>query len=412
MPTPRSAHSDVLVVGGGFAGLYAAKVAAHHGCAVTLVDTRGIQSFQPLLYQVATGQVPVDVVDYPLDELHGVAVVAGEVTMIDLNARVATLADGSTLSADYLVLATGAAVNYFGVPGAKEHALPLYTSANAVQIKARIQQLVEANRDFTVAVIGAGATGVEFAGALGDVIDGALPRTYPHFKNVTVSVHVVDRGTVPVAHMKPESQQAVTTALQAAGVHGHLGRSVTQVRPDGVDLDDGTSIDCDLVVWSGGISAAHPELSPAPPTGHGGRITINADLRIPGHDRVYCIGDTSATGESPLPQLGSVAKQQGIHAAHSIRRQRSGKEPREFRYIDLGDMVMIRFDQAAVEMGPSHLVVTGQPAFAMWLGLHAALLPDSERRRYALHHWFDEARTGTVRFLPTDVPAAAPGRLD
>jgi len=395
-------HSDVLVIGGGFAGLYAAKMAAHHRCSVTLVDTRGIQSFQPLLYQVATGQLPVDVVDYPLTDLHDVNVVAAQVDSVDLTARVATLADGTTLTADYLVLATGTHVNFFGVPGAEQFALPLYTSTDATRIKSRIQQLVEANRDFTVVVIGAGATGVEFAGALGDVINNALPRTYPQFANVKVAVHVVDRGKVPVANMRLESQQAVATDLTKAGVHPHFGRSVTQVRADGVDLDDGTSIDCDLVVWSGGISATSPQLTPAPALGRGGRITIDPDLRITGNDRVYCVGDTSIDSSTPLPQLGSVAKQQGIHAARNIREQREGNEPKVFHYIDLGEMVMIRYNQAAVEMGPTHAEVTGEPAFAMWLGLHAMLLPDSEDRKAAVHQWFEELRSGTVHFLPNN----------
>lgn len=391
--------SDVLVVGGGFAGLYAAKTAARHGLRVVLMDARGQQTFQPLLYQVATGLLPVDVVDYPLHEMAGVEVVTADAIAVDLPTRSVTAADGQVLSADRLVLATGASVDFFGVPGAADHARPLYTSANALSIKAQIGRLAEAGGEFDVVVVGAGATGVELAGVLGEVIRDILPRTYPRFAGESVRVHVVDRASAPLAHMSERSQAYAREVLVGERVILHLGASVTEVTASGVRLDDGSALSAGLVVWAGGLSVRTPSLTPEAAADSDGRIVIDATLRIPGHPDVYCIGDCSADSRSALPQLGSVAKQQGIHVGHSLRRQAQGREPRPFHYRDLGTMAMLGHDRAVVEAGPHHVQIDGRAAAAMWLGLHASLLPDGEARSEAVHDWLHEWVTGTSTFL-------------
>ena len=390
---------DAVIVGGGFAGLYAATTARKHLPRVVLVDATGFQTFQPLLYQVASGLLPLDVIDYPLEQAHGIEVVRADVDHVDLDAKAVTTSDGRTLAGERLVLATGASVNFFGVTGAQDHALPLYTDVDAANIKRRLQSLVEAETDFDVVVVGAGATGVELAGILREVIRDVLPRTYPEFRGEDVTVHLVDHADAPLAHMSPASQAYARKILDGEGVAFHLGVSVTSVEADGVTLEDGTRIPAGMVVWAGGLSARVPASTPDLATGEGGRVVIDPTLRIPGREDVYCIGDCAADSRDPLPQLGSVAKQQGIHVGRSLHRQKKGHAPEPFAYRDLGTMAMLRHDRAVVEAGPQHHEIEGAPAAAMWLGLHAALLPDEHARVEAVHDWLHEWATKQSSFL-------------
>ena len=192
---------------------------------MTLVDANGFQTFQPLLYQAATGLVDRADVEFPLSEIAGVDVVTGQVVAVDLDARSVTLDDGRSLSGDHLVLATGTVVNYFGVDGAAETALPLYTSADARAIKARLQQLVSPTGSFSVVVVGAGATGVEVTGAITDVVTEILPNTYPAFRTENIAVHLVDRADCSARQPCPgaarstrgrSSNAAVSTCTWAA----------------------------------------------------------------------------------------------------------------------------------------------------------------------------------------------------
>ena len=393
------APSDVLIVGGGFAGLYAAKAAARHLSRVVIVDSSGVQTFQPLLYQVASGLLPVDVVNYPLDHTRGVEVVQAEVKDIDLERTAVTTTDGRTLTATRLVIATGARVNFFGVEGAAQFALPLYTAVDARDITTRLQRLVEAERDFDVVIVGAGATGIELAGILGEVIRDILPRTYPRLRGEDVTVHVVDQADAPLAHMSSASQAYARKVLEGAGVIFHLGESVSSVQADGVTLADGKRLLAGMVVWAGGLSANVPSSTPPLATGEDGRVLIDSTLRIAGRPDIYCVGDCAADVSDPLPQLGSVAKQQGIHVAHSIHRQTQGREPKPFAYRDRGTMAMLGHDRAVVELGPKHLEIEGALAAAMWLGVHAVLLPDEHSRSEAVHDWIHEWATKKSSFL-------------
>lgn len=392
-------HRQVVVIGGGFAGVYAAKGLARHGVEVALIDTNGFQTFQPMLYQAATGMVSIDDITYPLNELHRVEAIHDTVTGVDVAGHKIELASGRTLTADFIVLATGAKVNFFGVPGAAEHAFPLYTADDARRIGARGRQLVESSTGYTVVVVGAGATGVEISGAIIDSTMDLLPRTFPDFHSESVHVHIVDRGAAPLAHMSTESQRYAHDVLSKAGVTFHFGRGVTEVAASQVTLDDGTSLTSDLTIWAGGLSVRLPELTPMPDVDSHGRVVIADDLRVPGQPRLYCVGDASGDHRNPLPQLGSVAKQQGIAVAHAIRRQLKGKDPHLFTYRDLGDMAMVRHGAATVEVGASHHTVDGPAAFAMWLGLHAYLLPGDDHRVEAVRAWGYELTTGKSKYL-------------
>ena len=392
-------HVQVVVVGGGFAGTYAAKELARHGVEVAIIDTNGYQTFQPMLYQAATGITAVSDIEYPLTDIPKVEAIKDTVTSVDLANSNVTLTSGNTIEADYIVVATGATVNFFGTTGAAEFAFPLYTSDDASRIGQRGKELVESGKNFAVAVIGAGATGVEISGAIIDTLYDLYPRTFPDFKRENVTVHIIDRGAAPLAHMSESSQKYATEVLTKADVNLHLGRGVTEVKQDSVTLDDGTVLAADVTIWAGGLSVHLPSIEPAPEVDSHGRVIIDPDLRIAGRTNAYCIGDVSADRKSPLPQLGSVAKQQGIAVAHAIRRQLKGHEPKPFKYEDMGTMAMIRHDAATVDIGTSTHTVNGPVAFTMWLGLHAYLLPGEEHRIQAVRSWAYEQMTGKSKYL-------------
>ena len=407
----KQTDASVIVVGGGFAGYYTARGLGRHA-RVTLIDANGFQTFQPLLYQVASGLLDPGNVRYPLADIEHVTAVRATVTTVDLTQRRVALAppdpdrtpDASaampiSLTSDYLVLCPGARVNFFGVPGAAQFAHPLYTLVDAISIKRRLQELVGTKEPFSVVVVGAGATGVEITGALLDSLEVLLPRAYPMFRRDMVTVHIVDRAKTPLSPMSEDSQRCAAAALERGGVQMHLGRSATAVTADTVTLDDGKVLPAQLTIWAGGLSVHAPDLTPPPATGPSGRITVDDTLRIPGFDNVFCLGDAAADQHTPLPQLGSVAKQQGSHTAHTIRRLIKGKPAKPFTYRDLGTMAMIRHDSAVVEAGPQHHQVDGHPAYLMWLALHAYLLPGTLDKEEAVHTWVHERMTESSSFL-------------
>jgi len=394
----RGTPATATIVGGGFGGYYAAHELHRRGIAVTLVDESGSQTFQPLLYQAATGLIRPSDIEFPLAELDGVEVVAQRAAAADLPSRTVTLADGTTLAADHLLLATGAAVNFFGVSGAAQHAFPLYTGADAARIKAQLERLVTAGDPFSIVVVGAGDTGVEVTGALLDVLEFALPRAFPNFSRDRATVHLVDHGKAPLAHMSAGSQRYAHDQLEAAGVHFHLGASVTQVNAAGVLLDGTTRLDSALVIWAGGLTVSTPSLTPKPTTDRG-RILVDEYLRLPGTAGVYALGDCAADAHAPLPQLGAVAKQQGLYLGKTIAAVVQGKQPKPFKYRDMGDLAMVRSGAAVVELDGGHLKLDGPSAFTMWLGLHAYLLPGQHHRVDAVHGWVHEWRTHSAEFL-------------
>ena len=388
-------HREIVIVGGGFGGYYAARELTRRKIPVTLIDSTGYQTFQPLLYQAATGLIDPDNLDFDLADIELVSSIPQTAKSIDLESRVVTLADGQEVVSDYLVLATGASVNFFGITGAAEHSYPLYTGADAKAIKSKLREIgMSKTEDIKVVVVGGGATGVEITGAILDVFTRVLPRTFPDSGEWQVDLHIVDLGDALLASMSEEGQDFAAKTLTKAGVTLHLGKRVVEVTEAGVDLEDGTSLPSDITIWAGGLSPTAPDLNPAPERGHGDRFVVTPNLRLPEHENIYCVGDMSVVPDDVLPQLGSVAKQQGLFVGKAIKEQRDGKDITDFSYRDMGDMAMVRCRAAVVEIGPSHHVVTGIPAFTMWLGLHAYLLPGDRNRFETVRNWLHTLSTG------------------
>ncbi len=394
---------SVVVVGGGFAGVACAKGLAKHGVDVHLIDRNNYHQFQPLLYQVATAQLGVPDIARPLRDIftkHGtVRVTTGEVVAIDTETKTVTLADGGTIGGDILVIAAGAKANFFGTPGAEEHAYPLYCVDDAERLRSRILGIIDSvDRDekylaqgaFNFVIVGAGATGVETSGALAEMINDVLPHFYPDLPTLLANVIVVDHAPHVLNGFSDKSQAFATKALEKDGVEFRFGTGVKEIHADKVVLSDDSEIITHTVIWAGGLQASSVVGEAGLPQGRGGRIDVEPDLSVAGHPDIYVVGDaaniTDQNGKV-LPQLGSVAQQAGAHAARNVIANMSGRPTKPFEYHDKGIMAMVGRNAAVAELGADRHELTGPLAFAAWLGVHASLLSGGREKLGALLAW-------------------------
>jgi NADH dehydrogenase len=423
MGTEKRSEATALVVGGGFAGVACAKQLSKHGVHVTLVDKHDYTQFQPLLYQVATAQVNVTDVARPLRQAfrkrEKVAVRLAEIAHIDPSTKTVTSADGTSMSADYLVLAMGSRPNFFKTPGADTYAFPLYSLEDAERLRSRVLAVWEAalrnpklvdQGALNFVIVGAGATGVETAGALADCIDRVIPKRVDSATSDAARVYVIDPAPVVLAPFSDRAHTYARETLEHRRVALELGVSVTEVARNRVKLSDGRDILTRTVVWAGGIQAAAVAENAAIPQGHGGRFDVAADLTVPSFPGVYAVGDIANTPSpdgKPFPQLGSVALQAGHWAANNILADIDGSPRSDFRYKDKGIMAMIGRNAAVAEMGERRRELHGFLAFASWLGVHAWLLSGFRARVNALATWGWDYLANTRPSAFIDRPDAA-----
>jgi NADH dehydrogenase len=395
--------ASVVIVGGGFAGVGCATVLGRRGVAVTLIDRHNAHQFQPLLYQVATAELAVIDVARPFrgifHSLPSVRVKHAEVASVDLDARRVTTATGETFEGDVLVLAAGSTPNFFGTPGAAEHAFPLYSVPDANRLRSRLFEAFE-DADYNAArveqgalnivIVGAGPTGVETAGALADLVNDVMPSRYRDLDTSRATIYLVDHGPTVLGAFSDKAQAYAAGKLADLGVTLKLNTGVAEVAKDRVVLDDGTEILTRTVVWAGGIKPPLLVEASHLPTGRGGRVDALPDLTVEGNPRVYALGDMANLVDregAHLPQLGSVALQAGRWAARNILRDLDGHEREPFKYHDKGIMAMIGKRAAIAEVGGGHHELHGTVAFAAWLGVHAWLMSGVRQRVDAFVSW-------------------------
>jgi NADH:ubiquinone reductase (H+-translocating) len=404
MPDTGPRPLRVVVVGGGFAGIGCARrLARNDDVRVTLIDRNNYHQFQPLLYQVATSQLAPSHIAYSLRKLfrkrENVEVKMDDVVEVDPATRSVLTAHGRRYDGDVLVLAAGSRPNFFGTAGAAEHAFPLYSLDDALELRSRILGVFEAadgdpelveRGALTFVVVGGGPTGVEMAGALADLVDQTMRVEYHELPVDAVRVHLVDVGDALLAPFSGRAHEYAKRVLTRKGVHVHLGVAVKEVGPGHVTLSDGSRIATRCTIWGGGIMAASAARADALPHGHGGRVEVQPDLTVEGHEGVYAIGDVAnipGPGDRAFPQLGSVAMQSGAWAADNILATAAGGSRQAFRYRDKGIMAMIGRGAALAEVGPKHRELHGLPAFTAWLGVHAVLMTGVRNRLEAFADW-------------------------
>ncbi|MEL7537034.1 MAG: NAD(P)/FAD-dependent oxidoreductase [Pseudomonadota bacterium] len=399
----------VVIVGGGFGGLGCAKALRRAGVRVTLIDQRNHHLFQPLLYQVATTILPTSEIAWPLRRLFrgrsDVTTLMAEVTGVDRADKRIRIADGSTLGFDSLVLATGATHSYFGNDDWEQHAPGLKTLEDATTIRRRLLSAFEyaercddpaKQQAFqTFVVIGAGPTGVELAGIIGDLARRVLPREFRRIDTRASRVLLVEAGPRVLAAFPEALSDYAERALTKLGVEVLKGQPVTHCDNDGIVID-GERIHAATKIWAAGVkgSAAGGWLDAG--TDRAGRVVVEPDLSVPGSADIFVIGDTAAVTDAsgePVPGIAPAAKQQGVYVANVIRRRVDAKPaPKPFRYRHAGNLATIGPSAAVGDFG--WLKMKGFVAWWIWGIAHIYFLIGTRSRIAVAYSWLWSYLTG------------------
>jgi NADH:ubiquinone reductase (H+-translocating) len=399
----NASRPRVLILGGGFAGLGAARKLKDADVDVVLVDKHDYHTFQPMLYQVATALLETAAVGHPIRDLfqeQGNATVhQATVTGVDLDKREVRFAEIGPLAYDYLVLGLGAEVNFFGTDGAATHAFPMYTLADAVRLKEHLlQKWQAADRDsalvddgaLNVVVVGGGPTGVESAGALAELYYTNLAKDYPRIEREHARITLVEAAPELFGMFKPDIRSYTKRALEKRGVDVLLGELVSSVSPTRVTLKSGQVLPAHTLIWGAGLQASPLAPSLGLELQRGNRIAAGPDLSIAGHPEAFAVGDvawiTDTKTNEVLPQLGSVALQAGEVAGENIARLVDGKDAKPFEYHDKGTMAAIGRGAAVVQFRRGK-TMKGKAAWLAWGAVHLALLSTGEDRAKAMLDW-------------------------
>ena len=397
MTSPSTHRPRVLILGAGFAGVAAMKALKGAPVDVTLVDRNGYNTFQPLLYQVATGGLNPGDVTYAARALiarqRNASFRKADVVGIDPDTKTVTLSDDRKLTYDYLIIGTGVTTNYFGVPGAEEYALPLYTRKQALAVRdnifSKLERLAQASDDGhrtdnpTVVIVGAGATGVEMAGTMAEMGNTAMQIAYPELGDRRARVVLVEMGPDVLAPYHPKLRDYTARSLSKRGVELHLNTAVKAVDESGVLLDNGERINAGTVIWAAGVTAPERVQKWGLPQGRGGRIEVSPDLNVPDHPEVFVAGDVGVTPENPLRPLAQPAMQGGKHAAEQVLRMIKGEPTQPFHYFDKGTMATIARGSAIAQLRGG-IRLRGLVAWVAWLALHIYFLLGGRNRMVTL----------------------------
>jgi NADH:ubiquinone reductase (H+-translocating) len=394
----------VVIVGGGFGGLAAARKLRRADVDITLVDRQNFFLFQPLAYQVATGSLSSVEVAIPLRNAlrrqKNARVLLGEVTAVDLAERRVTLADlpnggEQTLPYDVLAIAAGSGYSYFGHDDWAAHAPELKTLDGALELRDRILTAFEAAEVevddaareawLTFAVVGAGPTGVEMAGQIAELARDVLPREYRDVDTRTARVLLVEAGNRVLPAYGDKLAASAERQLRSLGVTPMLDSMVTAIDADGIELASGERIPARTKVWAAGVAASPLARMLAEAAGaevdRSGRIVVEPDLTVTGHPEVFAFGDMVAVRGLDLHGVAPVAMQQGRHVARSIR---TGVR-RPFAYNDKGELATIGRARAVGRV--KGVPVSGFVAWALWLGIHIVYLVGFQNRILVLTRW-------------------------
>ena len=406
----------VVVVGGGFGGLAAVRKLKHVDVDVTLIDRHTYNTFQPLLYQVATASLNPGDITWFLRAVRSnqdnVRYIKGTVLAMDHDARSVMLDGGQQVSYDYLIIAAGVTTNYFGVPGAEENSMPLYKRSQALAVRDKVFANLEdaaingQDRDLRIVVVGGGATGVETAGAFAEMRNKDMPITYPELKLDRTHITLVEQAPFVLAPFHENLRAYAKRSLEKRGVDLRLDTPVKEVRTDGVVVGDDEFVPAGIVIWATGVTAHAIVREWNVPQGRGGRISIDDQLRVKGLRGVFAIGDIAVEdGDRALPQLAQPALQGGKYVAKVIKDELRGKTRKPFRYLDKGTMATIGRSSAVAQIkGLPRL--TGFPAWFIWIALHIVTLLGNRNRFATLINLSAKYVVATHNAIVGEVPTA------
>ncbi len=393
--------SHVLIIGGGFAGLNAAKgLGGLRGVEVTLVDRSNHHLFQPLLYQVAmAGLSPADIaapIRSMLSRYRNIRVLQGEVHSLDLNRKLA-VADFGEVAFDYLILACGVRHSYFGHDEWEEHAPGLKNLEQATEIRRRVlaayeqaersKSLDDRKRFLTFVIVGGGPTGVELAGAIGEMSRFTLAKDFRNIDSTQARVILLEAGQRILPMFSEQSAARAARDLEHLGVQVWTTSAVTKIDADGVEIDT-ERIRAATVLWAAGVQASSLGQATEMEFDRQGRVLVEPDLSVKRHPNVFVAGDqasfTHQTGR-PLPGTAPVAMQQGQYLAQTIRGDLANKPRQSFHFADKGQMATIGRSRAIVEIG--RLKLAGFAAWVLWLVVHIYYLTGFRNRLLVVLQW-------------------------
>jgi len=402
----------VVIVGGGFGGLAAAKALGKIAAQVVLIDRQNHHLFQPLLYQVATSVLSPGQIASPIREIlrkqRNTTVILGGVIGVDADRRCVFVdsvdRESVAVPYDYLILATGASHSYFGHDEFERFAPGLKSLADAVAIRNRVLlafEQAEAEEDpqrhrdlLTFVLVGGGPTGVEMAGALAGLVCGALRSEFRRIDPTSARIILLDMGHRVLATFSETLSAAAKQRLEKLGVEVRLGHGVERIDADGVTVD-GERIASKTVIWTAGVAPSPAGAWLKTATDRAGRVRVQPDLTVTGHPEIFVIGDTASLDQDghPLPGVAQVAMQQGRYAGRLIDRRLRGKPaPPPFRYFDKGNMAVVGKGFAVLQSG--RVALSGFLAWMAWAAVHLEFLAQSSLRVSVFVQWVWTYLTG------------------
>ena len=402
MNASQNSVPRLLIIGAGFGGLKAAAEAAKHNLAITVVDRRNHHTFQPLLYQVATAGLSPGEIAAPirgvLRKYSNIEVLLGEVDSFDLARKKVGLRDGSELSYDYLIVASGATHSYFGHNEWEELAPGLKTIEDATEIRRRVLLAFElAERHAHISgrsepvhfvVVGGGPTGVELAGTMAEVARKALARNFRHIDPTATRILLLEGGPRVLPAYPPDLSRSAQQQLERLGVQVRTNAQVTAVEPGQVRVGEEV-LPATVTLWAAGVRASSLGKKLGVEIDRAGRVLVSPDLSVPGHPEVFVVGDLANLKDRKsgdlLPGVAPVAMQEGHHAAWNIGRDLKSKPRKPFHYVDKGTMATIGRAAAIAKIGKLH--VSGFIAWMMWLFVHIMFLVGFRNRVLVMLEW-------------------------
>ncbi|MBT9544488.1 MAG: NAD(P)/FAD-dependent oxidoreductase [Candidatus Sericytochromatia bacterium] len=407
MPTTQP---HIVIIGGGFGGLYAAQHLKHAPAQISLLDRRNFHLFQPLLYQVATGGLSPANISAPLRAIlktqKNTSVLLAEVVDINPQARTLSFRDGESLSYDYLIVSTGASHNYFGNAHWEKHAPGLKTIEDATEIRRRVLLAFEAaEREsdpilrqawLRFVVIGGGPTGVELAGALAEIAHETLKDNFRKINPADAEILLIEAGERILAPYAPELSEKARLALEKLGARVKLKTAVTDIQAGQITLkyqEQSEELKTQTILWGAGVQASPLGKVLAQGTGveldRAGRVKVEPDLSLPGHPEIFVIGDLACLIQDgkQVPGVAPAAMQAGKYVARLLQQKIHNPQVKStpFHYLDKGSMATIGRSLAVVQVGK--LQFSGLLAWLMWLFIHILYLVEFTNRLMVLMQW-------------------------